>query len=82
VKHLAENPKDGLRNDSGCYRGRLGHALIPEQSDGKRPAEIILKIAEKKVETHYGNICNANTTFIDYFSNSYTIILPCKTRPM
>jgi len=46
--------------------------LIPEQSDGSRPAERFLKIAEKKVETRRADICSVNSTFIDYFSNPYS----------
>jgi len=47
--------------------------LIPEQSNRRRLAERFLKIAEKKVETHRADICNVNTTFIDYISNQYTL---------
>lgn len=46
--------------------------LIPEQSDGRCPAERFLKMVKKKVETHRADFCNVNTTFIDYFSNPYS----------
>jgi len=55
--------------------------LIPEQSKERRPADRILKISKKKLETHRtDNNCYVNTICIDYFSSLYTSHLTAQNQ--